>query len=80
MAAALRDVEAATLACDGSPPITRTTFPTCRAHYPGGIERVRVSIASPLMLPSPFDRRVGNALSLSRYYGADRGETLPLPM
>ena len=21
---------------DGSPPITRTTFPTCRAHYPGG--------------------------------------------
>ena len=30
------DVEAATLAQDGSPPITRTTFPTCRAHYPGG--------------------------------------------
>ena len=21
---------------NGSPPITRTTFPTCRAHYPGG--------------------------------------------
>src|SRR6267154_4700914 len=36
MAAAYRDVEAATLALDGSPPITRTTFPTCRAHYPGG--------------------------------------------
>jgi len=36
MAAALRDVEAATPATDGSPPITRTTFPTCRAHYPGG--------------------------------------------
>src|SRR6516162_10634498 len=35
-AAACRDVEAATLARDGSPPITRTTFPTCRAHYPGG--------------------------------------------
>ena len=32
----LRDVEAATLALDGSPPITRTTFPPCRAHYPGG--------------------------------------------
>ena len=32
----LRDVEAATLAPNGSPPITRTTFPTCRAHYPGG--------------------------------------------
>ncbi len=31
-----RDVEAATLARDGSPPITRITFPTCRAHYPGG--------------------------------------------
>jgi hypothetical protein len=36
MAAADRDVEAATLARDGPPPITRTTFPTCRAHYPGG--------------------------------------------
>src|SRR5271163_2877734 len=36
MAAAFRDVEAATLALDGYPPITRTTFPTCRAHYPGG--------------------------------------------
>ena len=31
-----RDVEDATLTRDGSPPITRTTFPTCRAHYPGG--------------------------------------------
>src|SRR5215211_7010658 len=36
MADAFRNVEAATLATDGSPPITRTTFPTCRAHYPGG--------------------------------------------
>ena len=36
MATACRDVEATTLAGDGSPPITRTTFPTCRAHYPGG--------------------------------------------
>src|SRR3981189_1676830 len=34
--AAFRDVEAATLARDGSPPITRTTFLACRAHYPGG--------------------------------------------
>ena len=39
MAAACRDVEAATLARDGPPPITRTTFPTCRAHYPGGSSR-----------------------------------------
>ncbi len=31
-----RDVEAVTLVSDGSPPITRITFPTCRAHYPGG--------------------------------------------
>ncbi len=30
------DVEAATLAQNGPPPITRDTFPTCRAHYPGG--------------------------------------------
>ena len=36
MAVAFRNVEDATLATDGSPPITRTTFPTCRAHYPGG--------------------------------------------
>ena len=36
IAVALRDVEDATLASNGSPPITRTTFPTCRAHYPGG--------------------------------------------
>ena len=26
----------AVVACVKSPPITRTTFPTCRAHYPGG--------------------------------------------
>ena len=32
------DVEAATLAQNGSPLITRITFPTCRAQYPGGIE------------------------------------------
>ena len=36
LTAACRDVETATLAHNGSPPITRTTFPTCRAHYPGG--------------------------------------------
>src|SRR5436189_4647985 len=36
LAVASCDVEAATLATDGSPPITRTTFPTCRAYYPGG--------------------------------------------
>jgi len=36
MAVAISNVEAATLASDGSPPITRTTVPTCRAQYPGG--------------------------------------------
>jgi hypothetical protein len=59
MAAAFRDVEAATLALDGSPPITRTTFPTC--PLPRRIERVRVSIASPLIQPSPNGRRVGGS-------------------
>ncbi len=36
LAATCRNVEAATLADDGSPAITRTTIPTCRAHYHGG--------------------------------------------
>ena len=31
----------------GLPPMTRITIPTCRAHYPGGTERVQLSIASP---------------------------------
>ena len=35
-AVALGDVEAATLAYDGSPPIARVTLPACCAHYPGG--------------------------------------------
>jgi len=52
-------VEAATLAQGGSPPITRITLPACRAHYPGGSRRVRLSIASPLARPSPLSRRVG---------------------
>ena len=32
-------VEAATLVSNGAPPITRLTFPACRAHYPGGSDR-----------------------------------------
>src|SRR3954462_10764832 len=44
---------------DGSPPMTRTTLPPCRAPYPGGSRRGPVSIASPLTRPSPFPRRVG---------------------
>ena len=41
------DVEAATLAHDGSPPITRLTLPTCRAHYPDGPGWVHLLVASP---------------------------------
>src|SRR4051794_14557953 len=52
-------VGAASPSRDGSPPMTRTTLPTCRAPYPGGSRRVPVSIASPLTRPSPFPRRVG---------------------
>jgi hypothetical protein len=59
MAAACRDVEAATLALDGPPPITRTTFPTCRAHYPGGSSGRTCRLLPPLMQPSPNGRRVG---------------------
>ena len=40
-------VEAATLAHNGSPPITRLTVSTCRAHYPGGPVQVHTSAASP---------------------------------
>jgi hypothetical protein len=40
-------VEVATLARHGPPPITRFTFRTCRAHYPDGPERVRLSVATP---------------------------------
>src|SRR4051812_17297021 len=40
-------------------PVTRITFPACRAHYPGGSRRVHLSIASPLTRPSPLCRRVG---------------------
>ena len=32
---------------NGPPPITRITFPACRAHYPGGSRRVLMSVASP---------------------------------
>jgi autotransporter passenger strand-loop-strand repeat protein len=41
-AVACRDVEAATLAHDGSPPITHITFPTCHAHYPADRTGARV--------------------------------------
>ena len=59
MAAACRTVEAATLASNGSPPITRTTLSDVPCPLPRRIERVRVSIASPRVRPSPNGRRVG---------------------
>ena len=55
----LRDVEAATLALDGSPPITQTTFPTCRAHYPGGSSGCGCRLLPRSLWPSPNGRRVG---------------------
>mgnify|MGYP003541530896 CR=1 FL=1 len=59
MAVAFRNVEDATLASDGSPPITTNQLSDVPCPLPRRIERVRVSIASPLMQPSPNGRRVG---------------------
>src|SRR4029077_4456804 len=53
------DVEAATLPNDGSPPITTNHLSDVPCPLPRRIERVRVSIASPLIQPSPNGRRVG---------------------
>jgi hypothetical protein len=59
MAAALRDVEAATLALDGSPPVTANHPTDVPCPLPRRIAWVRVSITFPRMQPSPNDRRVG---------------------
>ena len=53
-AATRGDVEAATLARDGPPPITRITFLACRAHYPGGPERVHSSVTPPFHAAFPL--------------------------
>src|SRR6266516_649477 len=75
MAAACRDVEAATLALDGPPPITRTTFFDVPCPLPRRIERVRVSITSPLMQPSPNGRRVGiRIVTFEMLWGERRGQ------
>ena len=52
------DVGGATPTIPGSPPITQTTFPACRAHYPGGPNRC-LSVSSLFARPSPVNRRVG---------------------
>src|SRR6202049_3393238 len=62
----LRDVEAATLALDGSPPITRTTFPTCRAHYPGGSSGCTCRLLPHSCSPPQMAGGSASALSLSR--------------
>ena len=59
VAAARSGVEAATLARNGSPPITTNHLSDVPCPLPWRIERVRVSIASPLVQPSPNGRRVG---------------------
>jgi len=52
------DVEGATFARAGSPPITQITFLACRAQYPGGPNRC-LSVSSLFARPSPVNRRVG---------------------
>ena len=39
--------------------MTRVTLPACRAHYPGGPRRVRLSVASPPRAAFPFPSQVG---------------------
>src|SRR5215471_12132989 len=75
--AACRDVEVTPLAHHGSPSITRTTFPTCRAHYPGGSSGcVRRLLPRSRGLPQMAGGSA-SALSLSRCYGASgRAEIL----
>jgi hypothetical protein len=66
MAVAYRSVEAATVALDGSPPITRTTFPTCRAHYPGGSSGCACRLLPHLRGLPQMAGGSASALSLSR--------------
>ena len=61
-----RDVVAATLALDGSPPITRAAFPTCRAHYPGGSSGARVDCFPAHTAFPKMARGPASALSLLR--------------
>jgi hypothetical protein len=60
------DVEAATLAYDGPPPITRTTLPTCRAHYPGGSSGCACRLLPRSCSLPPCLGGSASALSLSR--------------
>src|SRR5262249_11753080 len=64
--AACCDVEAAILVINGSPPITRTTFPTCRAHYPGGLSGCTCRLLPRLRSLPELAGGSASALSLSR--------------
>ena len=66
MATACRDVEAATLTVDGSPPITQITFPTCHAHYPGGSSRCACRLLPRSCSLPQMAEGSASALSLSR--------------
>ena len=56
------DVEAATLMPNGSPPITRTTIPACRAQYPGGPNGCMCRLLPP---PHGLPRYSGGSASAS---------------
>ena len=75
-AVACRDVEAATLAHDGSPPITRTTLPTCRAHYPGGSSGCACRLLPRSCSLPQMAGGSASALSLWRCYGRRRGNCI----
>src|SRR3954462_11567363 len=61
------DVEGAAFVPCGPPSITRFTFPACRAHYPDGPERVRLSVASPFHTGLPrYSGGSASMTSLSR--------------
>ena len=66
MAAACCDVEAATLTTNGSPPITRTTIPTCRAPYPGGSRECACQLLPHACSLPQMAGGSASALSLSR--------------
>src|SRR5260221_238660 len=70
-------LKAATLAPNGSPPITRITLPTCRAHYPGGSSECSCRLLPRSRGLPEMPGGSASALSLSRCYGADDGEMSP---
>ena len=82
--AAQGGVEGATLVPGGPPQMTRVTLPACRAHYPGGPQRVRLSVASPPRAAFPVSQpgrrprlHFRGLLRLHSHYGpSDRSAAL----